>query len=80
VTWKTKALRAIREARKEAPDLRGKELDKFLRPFYPFGPRQYHPYKAWRQACREVCYPRFPSVTENTKVVDVDCPLFEEKT
>jgi len=50
-TWRERAQRVIAEVRAAHPDAAGDELRRLLRDAYPFGQRQYHPYKIW---CDEV--------------------------
>ena len=50
-TWRERAQRVIGEVRAAHPDAAGPELRRLLRDAYPFGQRQFHPYKIW---CDEV--------------------------
>jgi hypothetical protein len=47
--WRSKAAAVITQAIAEgkAQGLEDKELKKFVNKRYPFGMRQYHPYKIW---------------------------------
>ena len=51
MAWRDKAAPIIREVIKTVGKSDMKALRKALRDAYPFGPRQYHPYKIW---CDEV--------------------------
>jgi len=51
MSWREKAAPIIREVIKTVGKSDMKALRKALRDAYPFGPRQYHPYKIW---CDEV--------------------------
>lgn len=45
--WRTHSRKVIQKVIAENPDKSGKELEKAISAAYPFGPRQYHPYKIW---------------------------------
>jgi hypothetical protein len=47
MTWRAKARPIIKQVLKETEGQGEKEIRKALREAYPFGPRQYHPYKVW---------------------------------
>lgn len=50
-TWREAARRTIHrvaaEAKRDNPAITEPELRKMISDAYPFGPRQYHPYKMW---------------------------------
>lgn len=50
-TWRESAAPIIKKIMDENPDIPEKELKKIISKAYPFGLRQYHPYKIW---CDEV--------------------------
>lgn len=50
-TWRTKAAPIIRQVLKETKGQSEKEIRKALIDAYPFGVREYHPYKIW---CDEI--------------------------
>lgn len=52
-TWRERAQDVIQRVRIANPSARGDDLKKLLRAAYPFGERQYWPYKVW---CTEVAY------------------------
>ena len=53
-TWKEAAHRRIAKVIADNPTVTDeKELRKMISAAYPFGLRQYHPYKAWCQAVKE---------------------------
>lgn len=49
--WRDKARPIIREVLAETAGKPEREIKAALREAYPFGPRQYHPYKIW---CDEI--------------------------
>jgi hypothetical protein len=51
MTWRDEARPLIAAALDEVPDLPVKERAKHARAAFPWGPRQYHPYRIW---CDEV--------------------------
>lgn len=57
MTWRQRSAEAIARVRAAYPTVTGAELRKLLRDAYPFGPRQYHPYKAWLAEVRRACGP-----------------------
>lgn len=79
-TWKQHAIAHILWIVKEHPEVtEEKELRKLISANYPFGMRQYHPYKAWCKAVREYfsdrkAYPR------GTAADYTDTPLFANTT
>ena len=46
-SWGDRARRVIVQVLSDNPDLSGPELKKKLSQAYPFGEREYHPYKVW---------------------------------
>ena len=53
--WRRRARAIIDKARDEHPKATGEELRAILRPLYPFGPRENHPYKMWLKEVKIVC-------------------------
>jgi len=51
--WRKAANQVIAKVVADNPDLPEQELRKKLSEAYPFGPRQYHPYKIWLSAVKE---------------------------
>lgn len=47
-TWRDRARPVIRRVLEQTRGQSDAEIRKALRDAYPFGPRCYHPYKAWR--------------------------------
>lgn len=45
--WRRKAAEVISKVMADNPHKTEVEIRKLLRYAYPFGPRQYHPYKIW---------------------------------
>ena len=59
-TWKQAAKRTIDQALAECDEqgiTEGPARRAFVSSKYPFGPRQYHPYKAWLAAMKEAFEP-----------------------
>ena len=89
-TWKQRAAAHIRFVVAQHPTVTDeKELRKLLRDNYPFGLREYHPYKAWLKAVREFFEerdrPQLIPVDPNHRPVCspadyIDTPLFSEVT
>lgn len=50
--WRAESARIIVEVRKKHPDAGGAALMDLLRAAYPFGPKQYWPYRVWRSEVR----------------------------
>lgn len=46
-SWADAAREVIQAEMAKHPHLKGKELKAILSKAYPFGERQYHPYKVW---------------------------------
>lgn len=46
-SWRDQARPIIAQVIKECGDIPEKEIRKKLREAFPWGPRQYHPYKIW---------------------------------
>ena len=46
-SWADKAREVIAKVKRANPGVEGEELKKLLSAAYPFGERQYHPYKVW---------------------------------
>jgi len=55
-TWRDRSIAVIAEVRREHPDATGEELRGLLFDAYPFGMRQYWPYKVWCKCVREACH------------------------
>jgi len=53
--WRKRAREVINKARAENPKARGDELRAILKPLYPFGPREMHPYKMWLKEVKLAC-------------------------
>lgn len=47
MSWRDTSREIIRQVLKDNAGKPEKEIKKALREAYPFGPRQYHPYKIW---------------------------------
>lgn len=54
-SWRSRARPIIQKVLKENEGKDEKEIRKALRDAYPFGPREYHPYKIW---CDEIQWQR----------------------
>ena len=81
-TWKEHAAAHIRWVVQQHPGVTDeKELRKLISDNYPFGMRQYHPYKAWLKAVKEF-FAQPPAVTGVERTYSpadyVDTPLFSE--
>jgi len=50
--WRTEARAVIAKVRADNPGVTGPALKKLANAAYPFGPRQYHPYKIWLSELR----------------------------
>lgn len=50
--WRTESARVIAEVIRTHPELKGKTLIDEIRRAYPFGSKQYWPYKVWRSEVR----------------------------
>lgn len=56
MTWSQEARKVIAKALDDAAalNLTGRAREKFVQDRYPFGPRQYWPYRAWCKAFGEM--------------------------
>lgn len=63
-TWRSAAWRAVAELDRECPaDMPRADYCRKLRDAYPFGPREYWPYKVWLEVQRAAIERRFPGTT-----------------
>ncbi len=64
-TWRDAAKSAIQKALQEAEaqGLDAEATEKHVRAAYPFGPRAYHPYKAWLSELKATFSPASDSKT-----------------
>lgn len=82
-TWRDLAQRVISEVRAAHPDAAGPELRRLLRASYPFGQRQYHPYRIWCDEVRRALglprakTSRSPRVRLQRKAEAATLPLFD---
>ncbi len=54
-SWRDHALSVIGEVMKSNPAARGNDLRKLLRDAYPFGMREYTPYRIWCEEVNRAC-------------------------
>lgn len=70
MTWRAKSWQVICQVQRDHPAATGDALRALLRDAYPFGMRQYWPYKVWLQCVQQAC----PSRQDQPLT---DLPLFE---
>lgn len=83
-SWREIARRTIERVAKEAigeqPDINEADLRKRISEAYPFGPRQYHPYKMWLSEVKK--YFATPLKTQKERIVAEridDLPMFQSE-
>ncbi len=74
--WRPHAAKVIQRVLKENPDKTEKELKALLRAAYPFGPRQYHPYKIWCSEVRAQLATHFKRTAKAKPVDESRLPLW----
>jgi hypothetical protein len=72
-TWRDDAVPIIAKVLKEKEGCTEREIRKALREAYPFGQREYHPYKIW---CDEIRRQRGLKRTREQKLLDEQPKLF----
>lgn len=78
-SWRDRARPIIQKVLQETKGKSDKEIRQALRDAYPFGPREYHPYKVW---CDEIQRQRGFKVQrqrENKQKIIVDTGQMELK-
>jgi len=76
--WREDSRKVIQSVMRANPDTDEQELRKLISAAYPFGQRQYHPYKIW---CSEVRAQMDLRKTKPASQADYnDTPLFEEQS
>lgn len=64
MTWREAAWRAVAEVEAACPPgITRAQYCRALRDAYPFGPRQYWPYRVWLEVQRVAIERRFPGTT-----------------
>ena len=65
--WRKLARNVIRQAlaEPEAEGLTGKELRDYVNKKYPFGAREYYPYKIWLEEMKKLENPSTPANVKN---------------
>lgn len=81
MTWKEHAHKHIAKVLREHPDADEKTLRRLISAAYPWGERQYFPYKAWLQAVNEVfANHQADGLSTTYSTADyTDTPLFAEE-
>jgi hypothetical protein len=67
MTWRDIARPVIERVLLDNPIASEKEIRKLLHDAYPFGPRQYHPYKIWCDEIRVQLGKKKPKRSEVTR-------------
>jgi hypothetical protein len=79
MTWRRAAQLIIQEALDARRPGTREEARRVIREAYPWGARENHPYKAWRQAANDVLDMRFPEPIAKEQLSSVyNVGLFEE--
>lgn len=74
-SWREKAAPIIAQVLQDTFGEREQVIKKALRDAYPFGPRQYHPYKIW---CDEIRTQRgLKKAKQKEAAVLIETPLFQ---
>lgn len=74
-TWRERAAPIIAQVLSETKGADEKTVKQALKDAYPFGPRQYHPYKIWLS---EIQRQRGTKKVKQQTSEPIDTPLFSE--
>jgi len=76
--WKERALKVINATLQQIPEgTQEKDIRKALSAAYPFGQRQYHPYKVWCATVNEVLKPTVKQRNTNPRPGKEQLSLFQ---
>lgn len=75
--WRNQAAIVIERVIQANPGATKKELRAALRAAYPFGPREYHPYKIWCDQVKKTLRAMFSADARPKQDPVEDLPLFK---
>lgn len=75
--WRQRAVEIIKRTALENDWATPEEMKKALSAAYPFGPRNYHPYKIWLECVKEFLAFKFGTVARKGKAIRFEeLPMF----